>query len=345
MILENIKRILIIRCGALGETIFALPVIEALRQQYGENIAIDWVGTPAASALFKLDPRVDHVFHLKHRRFPILLSHEKRTIIQHSKKHPYDILINLESGHIFYPLAEKIMATHKFGMPYNQIRPLPNPHVIDSLRTMYESIIEPDIMHNAYPILYGEEPSLVHQKFALPSRYIVINPSTSHHKKFTHRAWPANHWKELIAHLAPTYHLVIIGGKGEENFFETLRPYPASVIDLVGQSTLPELITIIREAEAVITADTGPSHIASAVNTRTFALFGPSNPKGTGPYPTPFNAVHIISKNLECSPCNATARIKTCTDNQCMKQILPSEVIEIITPYVTPKHQPAFSNA
>jgi len=179
---------------------------------------------------------------------------------------------------------------------------------------------------------------LVQQKFNLPTHYIVINASTSHHRKFTHRAWPVEHWKQLLKLLAPTYHLVIIGGKGEEKFFDSLLPYPQSVINLVGKSNLPELITIIRNAEAIITADTGPSHIASAVNTRTFALFGPSNPKGTGPYPTPFNAIHIISKNLECSPCNATERIKACKDNQCMKQILPSDVYEAIKPFVTQKN-------
>jgi ADP-heptose:LPS heptosyltransferase len=338
MILENIKRVLIIRCGALGETIFALPVLEALRQQYGENIQIDWVGTPAASALFKLDKRVNQIFHLKHRRFPIMLSKEKRTIIKHSKKYPYDLLINLESGHIFYPLVQKINATHKFGMPYNQIRALPNPHAIDSLKTMYENIVDPAVITNSYPVLYGEDSSLVQQKFNLPSKYIVINASTSHHRKFTHRAWPVEHWEQLIKSLAPIYNLVIIGGRGEETFFEALHPYPSSVIDLVGKSNLSELITIIREAEAIITADTGPSHIASAVNTRTFALFGPSNPKGTGPYPTPFNHIHIITKNLECSPCNATERIKICKDNQCMKQIHPSEVVAAIAPFVTPKN-------
>lgn len=337
MVLENIKRILIIRCGALGETIFALPAVEALKQQYGENIEIDWVGTPAASALFKLDQRINHIFHLKHRRFPIIFSKEKRTIIDHSKKHPYDLLINLESGHIFYPLVEKIVAIHKLGMPYNQIKGMPNPHVIDSLKTIYESIIDPVIMQNSYPVLFGEETSAVVQKFVLPKHYIVINASTSHHRKFTHRAWPTNHWKELIEYLAPTYNVVIIGGKGEDEFFDSLRPFSSSVIDLVGKSTLPELITIIDNAEIIITADTGPSHIASAVNTRTFALFGPSNPKGTGPYPTPFNNIHIISMNLECSPCNATARIKSCIDNQCMKQILPSMVANAIKPFITQK--------
>lgn len=337
MILKNIKRVLIIRCGALGETIFALPVIEALKKQYGETIKIDWVGTPAASALFKFDHRINNIFHLAHRRFPIIFSREKQAIIKHSKKYPYDLLINLESGHIFYPLVQKIAATHKLGMPFNQIRAMPNAHVIDSLKTMYENIIDPAIMRNSYPTLFGEKLSIVQQKFSLPKHYIVINASTSHHRKFTHRAWPTDYWKQLIEMMAPFYTLVIIGGKGEEAFFEQLHPYSASVIDLVGHSNLAELITIIREAEAIITADTGPSHIASAVNTRTFALFGPSNSKGTGPYPTAFNNIHIISMNLECSPCNATERIKLCKDNQCMKRILPAMVLENIKPYITHK--------
>lgn len=345
MILESIKRVLVIRSGALGETVFALPVLEALRTQYGEDIQIDWVGTPAASALFKLDPRVNHVFHLRYRKLPILLSSEKRAIIKYSQKHPYDLLINLESGKVFISLVEKIVAKYKVGLPNNTIgAPTEkeknaniHPHAIDALKTLYESVIDSTVMQHSYPVLFGEESQKITQKFNLPKPYIIINPSTSHHKKFTHRAWPSEHWRELLHLLAPLYNLVIIGGSGEEKFFETLHPYPAGVIDLVGKSNLSELITIIREAEAIITADTGPSHIASAVNTRTFALFGPSNPKGTGPYPTPFNHIHIISKNLACSPCNATDRIKTCVDNQCMKQILPDEVKRAILPFLTPK--------
>jgi ADP-heptose:LPS heptosyltransferase len=346
MILESIKRVLVIRSGALGETVFALPVIEALHRQYGDKIQIDWIGTPAASALFKLDKRIKHVFHLRHRKLPIILSSEKRSIINSSKKNPYDLLINLESGKIFVSLVEKITARYKVGMPHNTIgvpteeetKTLIHPHAIDALKTLYGSVITPEIMQQSYPVLYGEESKKIEEKFHLPKPYIIINPSTSHHKKFTHRAWPTEHWRELLDLLSPLYNLVIIGGTGEEKFFETLRPYPSSVIDLVGKSNLSELITIIRDAEAIITADTGPSHIASAVNTRTFALFGPSNPKGTGPYPTPFNHIHIITKNLECSPCNATERIKTCKDNQCMKQIHPSEVAAAIAPFVTPKN-------
>lgn len=340
---HTIKRVLVIRSGALGETIFALPVVDALRAQYGDNVRIDWVGTPAASALFKLDFRIGTVFPLKHRKLPIILSREKQAILRHSKKSPYDILINLESGTIFTSLVKKIRAKQKLGMPYNQIgkpdeRELhEHPHAIESLRTLYASIIEPDILNHSYPTLFGEDKTIVAQKFSLPENYVVLNPCTSHFKKFDRRAWPLEHWKNLIKNLSKNYTVVVTGGKNEESFFQKLRPFPSSVIDLSGKTSLPELIGVIRDSQGIITADTGPSHIGSAVNARVFVLIGSSFPQGTGAFVTPTNHIHIISKNLECSPCNGTPRFKACLDNQCMKQILPSEVEAIVKPFLTPK--------
>jgi ADP-heptose:LPS heptosyltransferase len=337
------KKALVIRSGALGETIFALPVIEALRAEFGNNTQIDWVGTPAASALFKLDHRVNRVFHLKHRKLPIWLSLDKQAIIQASKKNPYDLLINLESGNEFITLAEKIYANQKFGRPYNHIgspkkgEEIDHPHAIEALKTLYQDVVSGENLANAFPKIYGEPIEVVRKKFQLPEKYIIINASTSHHKKFTHRAWPLTHWQQLTNLLSKEHTLIIIGGKGEEKFFNQLRPFSQNIIDLVDKSSLTELITIIQYAELLVSADTGPSHIGSATDTPVFALFGPSNPAGTGPYQTPSNKVHIISAHLECSPCNATSRIKLCHDNQCMKQILPEQVKHSIDSFFNQK--------
>lgn len=344
--LENIKSILIIRSGALGEAIFAMPAIDALVQQYGENIKIDWVGTPLASALFKHNPYISKVFHLKHRRVPIFFSREKRAIINHSKKEPYDILINLEGGHIFYPLCESIHARHKFGMPYNQIIGLgetnaqiglPPPHAVESLKTIYQDCIDPEILKNSFPKLYGDDKSTVKQSFDLPEKYIIIAPSNSHHNssKINYRAWPLDKWKELISLLSKEHKLVIIGNKGEESYFKDLEPYPdTNVIDLVGKTSLTELITVIEMAQLTLTTDTGPSHISAAVNTPTFTLIGPTDSHGTGPYATPNNIVKVISENLECSPCYPTGQIKFCRDNICMKSIEVSRVYGEVTEFL-----------
>ncbi|PHR59438.1 MAG: hypothetical protein COA44_00405 [Arcobacter sp.] len=130
--------------------------------------------------------------------------------------------------------------------------------------------------------------------------------------------------------LSEKKNIILIGGKGEEAYFKELQPYPKNVIDLSGKNNLTELISIIQNAKALITTDTGPAHIASATATTVYCLIGPTNPTSTGPYKTPFNEVHIISKNLDCSPCYYLPHIKECKDNICMKEITVENVLSTI---------------
>lgn len=332
--LENIKSIIIIRSGALGDTVYATSVLDALTQQFGKDITIDWIGAPSASSLFKYDSRVNKVFIIRHRRIPLFFSLEKRKIVKHSKKNPYDLLINLESdGPIFNPLAKAIQAKNKIGYPYT--RPVKDPkavHMVENIRTFYRSIVSDTIYKNSFPKLFGEPLETIRKKILLPSRYIVIAPSNSHtnRDKINYRAWPAKQWKELIEKLAKKEKIILVGNKGEEEYFKALQPYPENVMDLNGKTNLTELISVIEHANALITTDTGSAHIASATATPVYCLIGPTNPDFTGPYQTPYNDVHIISKNLDCSPCYYLPHIKECTDNICMKQISVDDVLNAL---------------
>lgn len=123
-------------------------------------------------------------------------------------------------------------------------------------------------------------------------------------------------------------HGVFTGGKGEQAFFERLGPLPPGIVSLVGQTSLPELIGLIQVARGVVSTDTGPSHIAAAVNTPVCTLIGPTNFKRTGPYNTDNNKVQIMSAKLPCSPCYHTERLKNCKKNKCMYAIKPANVLQ-----------------
>ena len=167
----------------------------------------------------------------------------------------------------------------------------------------------------------------------MPEKFIIISPSNSHQKRniINYRAWENDSWKELIEMLKNHIPVVIIGNKGEEDFFDKLKPYPNKVIDLVGKTSLIDLIGIIESARALVATDTGTAHIASAVNTEVFALIGPTPAYETGPYQSPNNRVHIISSNQDCSPCYKTQTMKDCKNNICMKEISSKKVYETIT--------------
>lgn len=327
------KRILVIRCGALGDLVYATSVIDAMKYQFGTDTIIDFVSTPGGAALFKKDNRVNRVFLLKHKKIPIFLSSQKKEIIKESKKNPYDILINFEFGKQFKSLILAVNAKKKVGALVQDLDiPKDVKHSVDVIKFMYKDIVDIDVFNKSFPRLIGSTNEEIKNKFNLPEKYLIISPSNSHQKRniLNYRAWENDSWKSLIKSLEDKIQIVIVGNKGEDEFFDKLKPYSSKVIDLVGLTPLVDLITIIKNAQGLVATDTGTAHIASSLNTDVFALIGPTPADVTGPYKTPNNKVHIISSNLACQPCYKTPVMKDCSDNICMKQITSKQVEEII---------------
>ncbi|MDP3588623.1 MAG: glycosyltransferase family 9 protein [Sulfuricurvum sp.] len=329
-ILKDVKRVLILRCGALGDLVYASSAVDAIRAQYGENIIIDLITTPGTAKLFECDPRVNQIFHLKHKKLPIWLSPQKRNIIRHSKKHPYDLLISLEFGKQFKSLIKGVHATHKTGMGILETNLNTNMNRGEATKQYYRDIIDPSILLISKPILFGSAIKQLKSKTTLPNDYLVIAPSNSHNQKkgLNYRAWPFEHWKSLIKTLSAHTSIVIVGARGEEVFFDHIKPYPINVIDLVGLLSISELITTVKHASGLICTDSATGHIGAAVDTPTFVLMGPNNPITDSPYQSDTNAVYPISLKLPCSPCYKTETMKQCQDNICMSQITPAILLE-----------------
>jgi len=319
-----LKRVLIIRCGALGDLVYATSVIDALKLEYGEGTLIDFVCTPGSGTLFKDDARVNHVFDLKHKKVPLFLSAQKKAIVKSSKKNPYDLLINFEYGKQFVSLLESIDAKRKIGAYFEKIN-LPSniTHMVDVTKYLIKSIISEKVYNKSFPRVIGTSVEDVSKKYALAKEYIIISPSNSHQKKnrLNHRAWQNSAWVKLIEKLSQEMQVVIVGNRGEDAFFEKLKPYPKNVLDLVAKTSLSDLIGVIEGAKALVATDTGTAHLASALNTEVFALIGPTPAEITGPYQSPYNRVHIISSHQKCAPCYKTEVMKACQDNICMKEI------------------------
>ena len=120
MIIQN-KKILIIRCGLLGDTVDATSVIEPLIEMYGANVEIHWVSKPGISDLFKYDTRITKVFKLRHTKLSFLFNLEKFKIILNSLYEPYDLILNLEIGSKFNDIVRYSRSIKKIGMPYSYI--------------------------------------------------------------------------------------------------------------------------------------------------------------------------------------------------------------------------------
>jgi ADP-heptose:LPS heptosyltransferase len=165
------------------------------------------------------------------------------------------------------------------------------------------------------------------------SQYIVVNPNASDLR--IERRWPAGNYVNLIDRLIRQLHqhsIVLIGNKTESEYvkmiYDQIDPsLQSKVLDMSGKQSIDELFALIARADLVVTNDTGPMHVAFALQRPTVALFGPASPAQFGKS----NNVYGVYMNVYCSPCVHDFLTPPCFgDNQCMKQIEVSGVEKLV---------------
>jgi ADP-heptose:LPS heptosyltransferase/glycosyltransferase involved in cell wall biosynthesis len=147
-----------------------------------------------------------------------------------------------------------------------------------------------------------------HEIFNKP--YIIFGDTTLHLPVWEKKRWPYYHdFAELIRRKFPEYKIVLIGDEIDKKYQERLT-WPDNVtLDFMNKINIPQLAYLIKHSKFYIGNDTGPTHIAAAVGTKTYAIFGPTlvcknKPLGKD--------VTILNKRLPCAPCQYTDRFENC---------------------------------
>ena len=328
------RRILVIRCGRLGDTAISSVILDPLRHIF-KNAEIDWVTKSEVAGIFSCESDINPI-RFNHTTIPLLIDINKIRIIVKSLFNPYDAIFNLEVSKKYDNLVKFTRALKKFGRPYHQIPDERTEHrakhqmrIIKKCSSNYpEEIAIPKIKCKPLKALSGI--------FDIRKQFLIISPSTSKFGKKNHRGyrnWTFENWKILIGFLIDKtdFNIVLTGTKEEYNYFKDLHTKNERVLNLAGKLSLTEFATAMKFAKYVIGVDSASVHVASAVGSeKIIALYGPTYIESSKPYETRPNQVYILSKNLPCSPCYATSVIENCSDNICMKKIMPTDIINII---------------
>jgi lipopolysaccharide heptosyltransferase II len=155
-------------------------------------------------------------------------------------------------------------------------------------------------------------------------RWIALQPGA----RWDNKRWPAEYFNEVVRTLAretPQVRFAILGSRDDLALGQAIaQAAPEVCLNLCGQTTLPEMIEWVRRCELMITNDTGPMHVAAALGKPIVALFGPTEPRRTGPYGQTQNVLRL---DLPCSPCLSDH----CTylrPNECLRGISPQLVLK-----------------
>lgn len=122
--------------------------------------------------------------------------------------------------------------------------------------------------------------------------------------------------------------VLVFGGNKEKELGEIMQNKTSGIINLCGKTTARELMALIKRCSVFITNDTGPMHIASALDVPVIAIFGPTNPDRT----SPLGPSVIIKKEVNCAPCKH--RVCPLKKHECMEKISVGEVFEAAGKYV-----------
>ena len=327
-------RILIIRCGLLGDTVDSTALVKPLINYFGEDLRIEWVTKSNLNDLFAYDSRISPLF-IKFTKLPILFNIDKLKIIFNSLFNPYDAVINLELGSKFKNLARFTRAKIKVGLPYIYIpENIKNEHRVIHQLKILKSYFSDIYTDDAYPYLRGSDID-VKKKYNLHNKFIVLCPTNSKVNKKNHRgyrSWPLDNWRVLINKILneTNYDIVITGTANELNFIKQLDLYNPRIHNLTGRTNIPNLVNIMRYCECAVANDSGSVHVAGVIAKKVIALHGPTPFKQTGPYGNGKNLIIEANINLDCSPCYNTDVIKKCSSNKCMIDLSPDLVLRYI---------------
>jgi len=118
-------------------------------------------------------------------------------------------------------------------------------------------------------------------------------------------------------------HLLLLGGPGEILIGSHIsRLMHAPHLNLIGKTSIRQLMALLSHCRLLLTNDSGPMHIAAAMGTPVVALFGPTDPTTTSPVGS---LSRILRHETDCAPC----LMRHCpTDHRCMTAISVEEVVE-----------------
>ena len=294
-------RALIVRLGAMGDILHALPAVTSLRQAYPEwllgwAVEPQWRGLLCAGECMSRGPEMPlvdriHVVPAKQwARSPFSGATLRaiRQIRRELRAASYDICIDLQGAVRSAIIARWARASRLIG------EDRPREHAARWFFTERVSTQGVHVIEQAIEVVNqaaGESLPCVpawlpadaraEQKAAgFPQPFVLLNPGAGWGAK----RWPIDRYAEVSRTLhASGYAIVVNAGPGEEQLAQELSHIAGDFINPV-RPTLPELIAITRRAALVIAGDTGPLHLASALGRPVVAIFGPTDPARNGPF-------------------------------------------------------------
>ncbi len=284
------KNLCLLRLSAIGDVCHAVAAVQNIQRQW-PHTKITWVMGKVEANLLKGLENVELIIFDKKAGLKGYLD-----LREQMKGRSFEVLLHMQVAlrasiaSLFIPAKTKIGFDSKRAIEgqwlftNKKIAPQKNPHVLDGFMGFADALglsVCPPTWHmplSDTDLLWANEVTNSDLPIA------VISPAASK----AERNWHTEGYVQIAEHLVKQgFHVMICGGP---TTMETLLAADISsrskveVTNLVGKTSLKQLLAVLKRAHLVIAPDTGPAHMAVTVGTPVIGLYAHSNPHRTGPY-------------------------------------------------------------
>ena len=328
-------KILLLKPSSLGDVIQALPVLRLLKQHRPQSQIFWWIDS-ALAPLLAGDPDLAGLLLFERKRWahPRYWPEMLRSL-RCLRQHHFDWVIDLQG--LARSAAFAWLANGEFLIGLDEVREGArgfydlatrrasfHTHAVDWYLTVLQPLGVP--VHTRFTWLPERPAAAAALQARWPRtahRWIALQPGA----RWDNKRWPVAAFAQVVrtlAHETPHVRFAILGGRDDQPLGRLIaQTAPAACLDLCGQTSLPEMIEWVRRCDLMVTNDTGPMHVAAALGKPLVALFGPTEPRRTGPYG---RLRDVVRADLPCSPC-LSARCTHTPPEECLTGISPRQVL------------------
>jgi lipopolysaccharide heptosyltransferase I len=346
----ELQRFLIVRLGALGDVVHAIPVAAALRRAY-PDARIDWLVSAKHREILDLVPVIDRRIVINDR--PSTPSHgQSRSgqeadatagtsllgAVRELRRARYDVAIDLQ-GLVKSALLARLSGAPRvvgFSSRYARERaarifytdahdpgrgglydPRETRHVVD-INIGVLSVLGITTARREFPIEEVDSGAARALRAQTGGRYALLNPGAA----WPNKRWPPARLAAIAVQLRERCGLmsVVLWGPGEDALAAEVVDAASGAAVLSPRTTIVDLVALARHAALMVSGDTGPTHIAAALGTPIVGIYGPTRPARNGPM-SPLDIT--VSRDTICQ-CHHLRRCRL--DRMCLLDIEVAEV-------------------
>jgi lipopolysaccharide heptosyltransferase I len=340
-----VNRILIVRLGALGDVVHAIPVAAALRRAF-PAARIDWLVSAKHREILDLVPVIDRRLVINDRpsgRSPSVAGGSSLlAAIGELRRSRYDVAIDLQGLIKSAMLARASGAPRVVGFSSRYAReraarlfytdahdpgrgglydPRETRHVVD-INLGLLTVLGISSPAREFPIDAVDSAAARDARDKAGERYVLLNPGAA----WPNKRWPPERLAAIAIELRGRHGLksVVLWGPGEEALAQAVAAGANGAAVVSPKTTVADVVALARGAALMVSGDTGPTHIAAALGTPIVGIYGPTRPARNGPM-SPLDVT--VSRDTVCQ-CHHLRRCRL--DRMCLLDIEVAEVLDAV---------------